>query len=177
MTEKSDFQKWQEQVESELGFLCNRGLSHFPDVDLRALWQSVANPEEVAGRMFVATLPGTGVELPRKSDARAASSPGEPGETRYIDGRAEFSDGEQWLSEGEAIDVLGELIREEHLGGGGYGGPGEYSIVWRIWRIGSKWLLDMSEEGLGRILCETKEECEALWEAKVGEHYPSRQNE
>lgn len=117
--QNSDFQEWQAEVESQLGFLCNRELAHFPDVDLEAIWRSGKNPEEAAGMLFVASLPGTGVDLPRRNDAPAARTPSELGATRYVDGTAEFWDGEQWLSEREAVDTLGQLAREERMGAGG----------------------------------------------------------
>jgi hypothetical protein len=93
----------------------------------------------------------------------------EQGTVRDTQGGKEVWDGEKWLSPLEAVEEygcsfeeVGELVREEIMGGGG-AGPGEYTVSWRIWQVGDKFVLDMTEDGLDYQVCDDLADCEATW--------------
>jgi hypothetical protein len=108
----------------------------------------------------------------------------EQGTFRDTEGGQEVWDGEKWLSPLEAVERLGnsfqdvgELVREEVMGGGAFGSPSEYSVVWRIWRVGDKYVLDMDEDGIGHIVCDGLADCEATWDSEAEVHYPEEDEE
>jgi hypothetical protein len=106
------------------------------------------------------------------------ADPIEQGTLRDTQGGKEVWDGEKWLSPLEAVEEygcsfeeVGELVREEIMGGGG-AGPGEYTVSWRIWQVGDKFVLDMTEDGLDYQVCDDLADCEATWHDEAELHYP-----
>ena len=102
----------------------------------------------------------------------------EEGAERETKRGKEIWDGEQWLTAIEAVEQLGigfeevgKLVSEKRMGGGAMGSAGEYSMYWRIWQVGDKWVLDMGDEGLDHVVCDSLEDCEAELDAQAEVYY------
>jgi hypothetical protein len=73
--------------------------------------------------------------------------------------------GYRWMHLQEALDArsaepsdVGHSMQAVRVGGGAYGGMGEYSVDLFLWRVAEGWLLDLSEEGEGCELFKTKKD-------------------
>lgn len=100
----------------------------------------------------------------------------EVGTLRKVDGRTEVWSGDDWITARDALEEslvdwedVAELVRSEVVGGGAFGGPAEYTIAWRIWRLDEHWVLDQSEEGLDYTYFGTLKDCEQEWQRQLDE--------
>lgn len=79
-----------------------------------------------------------------------------PGRVRRRGRHTEVWSGYRWMSLQEALDEgfvgledVGRLVNRVRVGGGAYGGPGEYAIEVFLWRVPEGYLLDVREDGEG----------------------------
>ena len=115
----------------------------------------------------IAARPGRWRLIRRRLQERLAAGPRE-GDRRTVEKRLEYFNGEEWMGAIEAIeelgvdfDDIGELVVSRNAGGGAFGSPAEYSIEWRIWRVGERWIVDQKDEGLGYHVFESEKEARA----------------
>jgi len=111
--------------------------------------------------------PGRWGQVRRRLHERLAAGPRE-GDRRTVGKRLEYFNGEEWMGAIEAIEELGidfddvgELVVSRNAGGGAYGSPAEYSIHWRIWRLGNRWIVDLKDEGMGYHVFESEKAARA----------------
>ena len=88
-----------------------------------------------------------------------------PGRVRRIDRRTEVWSGYRWMTLHEAneegllvLGDVGRLVKSIRVGGGAYGGPGEYSIDLFLWRVAEGYLLDVREDAEGIAFYPSKED-------------------
>ena len=100
----------------------------------------------------------------------------EAGTHRRVDGRTEVWSGDEWITARDALEDslvewadVAELVRSEVVGGGAFGGPAEYTIAWRIWRLDDHWVLDQSDEGMDYTSFDALKDCEEEWQRQVDE--------
>lgn len=104
-------------------------------------------------------------EALRSSSRTSKPFPRSPGVIE-IEGRAtKVWNGYRWMRLQEALDTgfaepsdVGHSMQAVRVGGGAYGGVGEYSVDLFLWRVAEGWLLDLSEEGEGCELFKTKKD-------------------
>ncbi len=101
----------------------------------------------------------------RSSSKTSKPFPRSPGVIE-VEGRAtKVWNGYRWMHLQEALDAsfaepsdVGHSMQAVRVGGGAYGGMGEYSVDLFLWRVAEGWLLDLSEEGERCELFATKKD-------------------
>lgn len=119
--------------------------------------------------------PGRWREIRRRLEERLSADPRE-GDRRTVDKRLEYFNGEEWMDAMEAIAELGidfedvaEPVESFRAGGGAYGSPAEYSIYWRIWRVGNRWIVDQKDEGMGYHVFDSEKAARADMDRRLEE--------
>jgi hypothetical protein len=119
--------------------------------------------------------PGRWKEIRRRLEERLAADPRE-GDRRTVSKRLEYFNGEEWMGAMEAVRELGidfgdvgELVESFSAGGGAFGSAAEYSIHWRIWRVGNRWIVDQKDEGMGYHVFDSEKAARADMDRRLEE--------
>jgi hypothetical protein len=121
-------------------------------------------------------LPNAVPPEPTEDPAEVPEDELEEGDFREVGGRTEFWTGSSWISAAEAViagyadpDSVGECADSQVAGCGAIGSAAEYSIEWRVWRVGDQWILDQQDDGMGYELFQSESDCREALEARLQE--------